>query len=179
MRRRFAPCASALSANSGWELHVPTEFGAHVYNTLCAAGAPHGIRDVGYRAIESLRLEKGYLYWSGDISPDVTPIEAGLGFRVHSEAAAATSSGARFWRHRNPDGPTQEAMHLRHRPEAAACTGAKPSCVMARPSPSRRRPAMATRSDRPSCFGYLDQMHWDRRAFSRSKFLAIVMRSGA
>ena len=67
----------------GWELHVPTEFGVHVYNKLRKAGAPHGIRDVGYRAIDSLRLEKGYLYWSGDISPDYTPIEAGLGFRVH------------------------------------------------------------------------------------------------
>lgn len=67
----------------GWELHVPTEFGLHVYDTLRAAGAEHGIRDMGYRAIDSLRLEKGYLYWSTDISPDYTPFEAGLGGRVH------------------------------------------------------------------------------------------------
>ena len=70
----------------GWELHIPTEFAAHVYHLLRQAGAPHNIRDVGYRAIDSLRLEKGYLYWSGDISPDYTPIEAGLGFRVHLKA---------------------------------------------------------------------------------------------
>lgn len=67
----------------GWELHVPTEFGAHVYETLLAAGQAHAIRDVGYRAIESLRLEKGYVYWSADVTPDYTPYEAGLGFRVH------------------------------------------------------------------------------------------------
>lgn len=67
----------------GWELHVPTEFAAHVYDTLWQAGQAHGIRNIGYRAIESLRVEKGYLYWSGDITPDYTPIEAGLGFRVH------------------------------------------------------------------------------------------------
>ena len=67
----------------GWELHVPTEFGAHVYETLRAAGGPLGIRDVGYRAIESLRLEKGYVYWSADVTPDYSPYEAGLGFRVH------------------------------------------------------------------------------------------------
>ena len=67
----------------GWELHVPTEFALHVYETLLGAGEAHGIRDVGYRAIESLRLEKGYLYWSAELSPDVTPHEAGLGFRVH------------------------------------------------------------------------------------------------
>ncbi len=67
----------------GWELHIPTEFARHVYDLLWQAGQPHGIRDVGYRAIESLRLEKGYLYWSADITPDYSPIQAGLGFRVH------------------------------------------------------------------------------------------------
>lgn len=67
----------------GWELHIPTEFALHVYDRLREAGAEFGIRDVGYRAIESLRLEKGYLYWSSDITPDYTPIEAGLGARVH------------------------------------------------------------------------------------------------
>lgn len=67
----------------GYELHIPTEFAAHVYDRLWQAGQSHGIKNVGYRAIESLRMEKGYVYWSGDISPDYTPIEAGLSFRVH------------------------------------------------------------------------------------------------
>lgn len=67
----------------GWELHLPTEYAAHVYELLRAAGEKHGIRDVGYRAIDSLRMEKNYLYWSSDITPDYTPYEAGLGFRVN------------------------------------------------------------------------------------------------
>lgn len=67
----------------GWELHIPTEFALYVYDLLTEVGAVHGIRDIGYRAIDSLRMEKGYLYWSADITPDYTPIEAGLGFRVH------------------------------------------------------------------------------------------------
>ena len=67
----------------GWELHVPTEYALHVYDHLCEHGAAHGIRDIGYRAIDGLRMEKGYLYWSADITPDHTPVEAGLGFRVH------------------------------------------------------------------------------------------------
>jgi 4-methylaminobutanoate oxidase (formaldehyde-forming) len=67
----------------GWELHVPTEYAAHVYETLLEAGEAQGIRDVGYRAVESLRLEKGYVYWSADVTPDYSPYEAGLGFRVH------------------------------------------------------------------------------------------------
>jgi sarcosine dehydrogenase len=67
----------------GWELHVPTEYAAHVYELLRAAGEAHGIADVGYRAIDSLRMEKGYLYWSSDITPDYSPLEAGLGFRLN------------------------------------------------------------------------------------------------
>lgn len=67
----------------GWELHVPTEYAGHVYELLRAAGAAHGIRDVGYRAIDTLRMEKNYLYWSSDITPDYSPYEAGLGFRVN------------------------------------------------------------------------------------------------
>ena len=66
----------------GWELHIPLDHAAAVYRTLRAAGEGHGLRDVGYRAIESLRLEKGYLYWSADIGPDSNPYEAGLGFCV-------------------------------------------------------------------------------------------------
>ena len=67
----------------GWELHIPTEYAAHVYETLRTAGEPHGIVDVGYRAIDTMRMEKGYLYWSTDITPDTTPWEAGLGWRVN------------------------------------------------------------------------------------------------
>ena len=66
----------------GWELYIPQEYAAHVYETLKAAGEPHGIADAGYRSIESCRLEKGYLYWSADVTPETTPFEAGLGFAV-------------------------------------------------------------------------------------------------
>ena len=64
----------------GWELHIPVEGARAVYEALKEAGAEHGIRDAGYRAIESLRLEKGYRIWGRDITPDNTPIEAGLSF---------------------------------------------------------------------------------------------------
>jgi glycine cleavage system aminomethyltransferase T/glycine/D-amino acid oxidase-like deaminating enzyme len=67
----------------GWELHIPTEYALNVYDLLWRTGAQHGIRDIGYRAIDALRMEKGYLYWSADITPDHTPYEAGLGFTVH------------------------------------------------------------------------------------------------
>jgi 4-methylaminobutanoate oxidase (formaldehyde-forming) len=66
----------------GYELHLPTEYAAHVYELLWEAGRTFGIADAGYRAIASLRLEKRYLYWGADITPDYTPYEAGLGFAV-------------------------------------------------------------------------------------------------
>ncbi|MGB3644520.1 MAG: FAD-dependent oxidoreductase [Mesorhizobium sp.] len=69
----------------GYELYIPQEFAAHVYETLRRAGEPHGIADAGYRAVDACRMEKGYLYWSGDISPDYNPYEAGLGFAVALE----------------------------------------------------------------------------------------------
>ncbi len=67
----------------GWELHIPTEYAAHVSELLRAAGAAHGMVDVGYRTIDTMRMEKGYVYWSTDVTPDTTPWEAGLGWRVN------------------------------------------------------------------------------------------------
>jgi 4-methylaminobutanoate oxidase (formaldehyde-forming) len=66
----------------GWELHVPVENLGAVYDALMAAGKPHGIVNGGYRAIESLRLEKFYRAWSSDITPDHSPLEAGMGWAV-------------------------------------------------------------------------------------------------
>jgi 4-methylaminobutanoate oxidase (formaldehyde-forming) len=70
----------------GWELHVPLAETGKVYDALMAAGAPLGLRPVGYRALESLRLEKGYRAWSSDITPNDTPFEAGLGWAVKMRA---------------------------------------------------------------------------------------------
>ena len=66
----------------GWELHIPVESALSVYRRLTEAGAAHGLANAGYRAIESLRLEKGYRAWGSDIGPDYTPLEAGLGWAV-------------------------------------------------------------------------------------------------
>jgi 4-methylaminobutanoate oxidase (formaldehyde-forming) len=66
----------------GWELYPPTEYGAALWDALWEAGRVHGLLAGGYRAIDALRLEKGYRVWSSDITPDETPFEAGLGFAV-------------------------------------------------------------------------------------------------
>jgi len=66
----------------GWELYVPTEFCAGVYEALLAAGASHGLTLAGYHAMAACRVEKGYRHWSHDIGDEDTPLEAGLGFTV-------------------------------------------------------------------------------------------------
>ncbi|MFQ5772968.1 MAG: FAD-dependent oxidoreductase [Kiloniellaceae bacterium] len=78
----------------GWELHVPSEYAAHVYELLWRAGREFDAANVGYRAIDSLRMEKGYLYWGADITPDTNPYEAGLGFCVRLDKGDFLGRGA-------------------------------------------------------------------------------------
>jgi 4-methylaminobutanoate oxidase (formaldehyde-forming) len=66
----------------GWEFYCPMEYGQRLWDLLWDAGREDGIVAAGYRAIDSLRLEKGYRYWSVDIGPDYTPFDAGLDFAV-------------------------------------------------------------------------------------------------
>ena len=72
----------------GWEIYAPTEFAATVYDALHAAGADLGLRDAGYYAIESLRIEKGYRAWGRELSPDATPWQTGTGFAVRLDKGA-------------------------------------------------------------------------------------------
>jgi 4-methylaminobutanoate oxidase (formaldehyde-forming) len=66
----------------GWELYCPSEFGLALWDAIWEGGRGLGLVAGGYKAIDSLRLEKGYRVWGADITPDDTPFEAGLGFAV-------------------------------------------------------------------------------------------------
>ncbi|MFI4984557.1 MAG: FAD-dependent oxidoreductase [Solirubrobacterales bacterium] len=94
----------------GWELYCPTEYGAGLWRTLWHAGREHGLVAGGYRAIDSLRLEKGYRVWAADITPEETPYEGGLGFCVKQEGgfigAPALGVGS-------PAGPGKPERRLR------------------------------------------------------------------
>ena len=89
LKRQFAPDISNVLAlrvtfmgELGWELHFPRNAAESIYDVLMESGKSFGISNAGYRAIESLRLEKGYRVWGEDITPDTTPFEAGLGWAV-------------------------------------------------------------------------------------------------
>jgi glycine cleavage system aminomethyltransferase T/glycine/D-amino acid oxidase-like deaminating enzyme len=66
----------------GWELYVPTEFAAHVFERIVEIGEDYGLEHGGYFAINAMRMEKGYRHWGHDIGEEDTPMEAGLGFAV-------------------------------------------------------------------------------------------------
>ena len=72
----------------GWELYIPTEFAAGVYDALVDAGEAVGLRHVGMHAMNSLRIEKAYRHYGHDIGDADTPLEAGLGFAVRLDKAA-------------------------------------------------------------------------------------------
>ncbi len=73
----------------GWELHMPMAAAADVYDCLMGLGAAQHLRPIGYRALDSLRLEKGYRAWGSDITPNDTPFEAGLGWAVKIRSGMA------------------------------------------------------------------------------------------
>jgi 4-methylaminobutanoate oxidase (formaldehyde-forming) len=63
----------------GWELYLDPSWAVQVWDRLWDAGAGYGVRAVGYRALDALRMEKGYRYFGTDLTPLATPYETGLG----------------------------------------------------------------------------------------------------
>ena len=119
----------------GWELHHPIEYSRTLHDLLIEAGGPLGLADIGYRALESLRLEKGYRLWGVDIMPQCTPLEAGLERFVRFEKGDFIGRDA-LLRQRDA-GIARSARVPDHRPPARR-----------RPLPARRRADLRGRSAR-------------------------------
>ena len=86
----------------GWELYFPSEYGQALWDTLWAAGAEHGMRACGYRAIDALRIEKGYRVWGSDMTPEESPDESGLGFAVKPDKGDFKGRAALLARRERP-----------------------------------------------------------------------------
>jgi heterotetrameric sarcosine oxidase gamma subunit len=84
----------------GWELYVPTEFAVHAYDTIVGTGADLGLKHAGYHALDSLRIEKGFVHVGHDVGPTDDPFTAGLGHVVRlgkefvGDEAARRAEGA-------------------------------------------------------------------------------------
>jgi|HigsolmetaAR206D_1030411.scaffolds.fasta_scaffold02416_5 glycine cleavage system T protein len=75
-------CRTGYTGELGYELIVPAEAAAGIWDALLEAGAPHGIRACGLGARDTLRTEMGYPLHGQDLSPDITPVQARLGWAV-------------------------------------------------------------------------------------------------
>jgi 4-methylaminobutanoate oxidase (formaldehyde-forming) len=110
----------------GYELYCPTEYGLALWDALIAAGEPHGLVPAGYRAIDSLRLEKGYRAWSSDITPETTPEAAGLGFAVRLEKATPFLGRDALLAEQAAGGPAERLRCIVLDDPRAVCLGGEP-----------------------------------------------------
>jgi len=99
----------------GWELHIPRESAKAVYASIIRAGQEYGIRNAGYRAIDSLSCEKGYLHWHEDVGLFDTPLEAGVGFVVSKkkmEDDAVDFAGKQALRRQKKEGLRKRLVYV-------------------------------------------------------------------
>ena len=93
----------------GFELYVPTEFSAHVYEAVVEAGQDLGVRHAGFQALNSLRIEKAYREYGHDMDNNDTPLEAGLGFAVKFDKPGGFIGRDALLRHKE-SGPLKYRM---------------------------------------------------------------------
>jgi glycine cleavage system aminomethyltransferase T/glycine/D-amino acid oxidase-like deaminating enzyme len=118
----------------GWELYASSEYGAALWDRLILAGAAEGLMPGGYRAIDSLRLEKGYRVWAGDLTPETTPDEAGLSFCVKLDKPGGFLGAEAIRRSRAEGGPARVLACLTLSDPRAVPIGGEP--VRLRPDPA-------------------------------------------
>ncbi|MEV4624420.1 FAD-dependent oxidoreductase [Asanoa sp. NPDC049573] len=112
----------------GWEFYAATEYVLTLWDLLLSSG---DARPAGYRAIESMRLEKGYRVWGSDITPETTPDEAGLSFAVRADKSFLGS--AALLAARGQGGPARRLRCLMLDDPTAVCLGTEPVRVDGRP----------------------------------------------
>ena len=93
----------------GFELYVPTEFSAHVYESVVEAGQDLGLKHAGFQALNSLRIEKAYREYGHDMDNTDTPLEAGLGFAVKFDKPGGFIGRDALLRHKE-SGPLKYRM---------------------------------------------------------------------
>jgi glycine cleavage system aminomethyltransferase T/glycine/D-amino acid oxidase-like deaminating enzyme len=139
----------------GWELYCPTEYGRALWDLVWAAGRGHGLRAGGYRAIDSLRLEKGYRVWGTDITPETTPDEAGLGFAVRIDKAGGFIGRQALLAAREAGGPEQRLRCLVLDDPSAVCLGNEPVRVDGTPRGRVTSGGYGHRVDESIAYAYL------------------------
>jgi glycine cleavage system aminomethyltransferase T/glycine/D-amino acid oxidase-like deaminating enzyme len=111
---------------AGWELYTPTEYVLTLWDLLLDKGRDAGIRPAGYRAIDAMRVEKGYRVWGSDITPETTPDEAGLSFAVKVDKPFLGRDALLAGRAGVGDGPGRRLRCLVLDDPRSVCLGTEP-----------------------------------------------------
>ncbi|MEM9475779.1 MAG: FAD-dependent oxidoreductase [Pseudomonadota bacterium] len=109
----FAPATVmgvSFSGELAYEIHVPNASLYAAYLALREAGEAFGIQLFGARAVESMRMEKGFLHWKADLITEFDPFETGLGRFVKPDKGAFVGRDALMRRH--ADGPHKQLVTL-------------------------------------------------------------------
>jgi 4-methylaminobutanoate oxidase (formaldehyde-forming) len=111
----------------GWELYAPTEYLLTLWDTLMRVGTPLGLRPAGYRAMDAMRIEKGYRVWGSDLTTDSTPDEAGLSFAVRTDKDFLGRDALLAARERDAQGGAARRLRcLTLADPATVCLGTEP-----------------------------------------------------
>jgi 4-methylaminobutanoate oxidase (formaldehyde-forming) len=143
----------------GWELYAPAEYGLTLYDLLRQAGSEHGLRGGGYRAIESMRLEKGYRAWGTDLTPETTPEAAGVGFAVRLEKPAAFIGQDALRAEREGGGPRERLVCLVLADPRSVCLGSEPVRIGGELCGRVTSGGYGSRVRRSIAFAYLPVVH--------------------
>lgn len=75
------------TGESGYCLYIPSEYALHVYSRLMEVGKDYGVRDVGVLTQRFMRIERFIPFWAEELTPFVTPYEAGSGYNVRLDVS--------------------------------------------------------------------------------------------
>jgi 4-methylaminobutanoate oxidase (formaldehyde-forming) len=144
----------------GYELCVPTDQCATLYDALASEGAAFGLRDAGYYTIDALRIEAGRRAWSAELSPDDTPLEARLAHAVAFDKPAFIGRDA-LMRQRD-EGVTKRLVQFTLDDPEAFAWGGEPIVLDGRPAGELTSAGYSRALGRIVAFGYVKSR--DRKA---------------
>lgn len=139
----------------GWELHCSAEYGLRLWDALLESGRPRGLIAGGYRAIDSMRIEKGYRVWGSDITPVTTPDEGGLRFAVAIDKPGGFVGRDALVEQRERGGPAQRLRALVLEDPRVVCLGNEPIRIEGQLAGRVTSGAYGHRIERSVAYGYV------------------------
>jgi glycine cleavage system T protein len=162
----------SYTGEDGFELYIPSEFAAHVFETLFEAGDIFGLRNLGTLALTSLRVERGFCAWGHDITASDTPLEAGLGIAVKLDKAVDFIGRDALVRQQQ-NGLKRRLVYLALQDADAYPIGAEPILYDGAPVGQITSAAFSHSIGRAICIGYVEHSPAEISTMAESGIFAV------